>query len=386
MAIIGPADLPVVLKLGSDPIKKYVLTKLGHPVVSVEITEDQLETLIRTSGDWISGYFPKEQKLAVFYTSPLQPTYPMPDDAYWVQEVAWDPVTTRIDDVFGAESFLFNVGQVSGIQNMLLDYHLLQAYRKFCVDIETTCVLTPSGLSPISQIKVGDKLISRNDSNKLEECVVSDVFDNGIADCFMMTLDDGKSIIATSNHRMFTTCGLLPIEQIVPNDSIITIDNAIIRTNRVSEIKKIEKRRVIDLCVPPYHNYFANGMLSHNSQKVLGTEGHWEVLNEGGEGPTKQLIRLYPTPKGVFPVTVLYYPVVTHFRSPVAKKLCMDMILAESKIVVGMARRKVANMPSPTGGTMATDGDALITEGNKELDEITKKAINLGEPLGIYIW
>lgn len=109
MAIIGPADLPAVLKLPSDPIKKYVLTKLGHPTVEVEISEDQWETLLRVGGDWIAGYFPKEQKLGVFHTQPLQPTYPMPADAYWVQEVAWDPVTTRLDDIFGAESFLFCV-------------------------------------------------------------------------------------------------------------------------------------------------------------------------------------------------------------------------------------------------------------------------------------
>lgn len=253
MAITGPADLPIVLKLPSDPIKKYVLAKLGHPVIDIEITESQFEILLQTAGDWIAGYFPKEQKLAVFYTSPLQPTYPMPADAYWIQEVAWDPVTTRIDDIFGSESFLFNVGSVSGIQNMLLDYHLLQAYRKF-------------------------------------------------------------------------------------------------------------------------------------STKVLGTEGHFDVINEGGSGPTKQLIRLYPTPKGVFPVTVLYYPVVTHFRSPQAKKLCMDMMLAEAKVAVGMARRKIANMPSPTGGTMQTDGEALVQEGNKELEEITKKAIDMGEPLPISMW
>lgn len=122
------------------------------------------------------------------------------------------------------------------------------------------------------------------------------------------------------------------------------------------------------------------------AQKVLGTEGHWEVINEGGSGPTKQLIRLYPTPKGVFPVVVVYLPVVTHFRSPQSRKLCMDMIVAEAKLAVGMARRKIANMPSPTGGTLQTDGDALVQEGNKELEEITQKAIHLGEPLGVYVW
>lgn len=109
MAILAPADLPSVLKVRSDPMKKYVLSKMGHPITEVEISEDQWETIFRVAGDFIAGYFPREQKLAMFYTTPLQSTYPLPDDAYWVQEVHWDPVTTRIDDVFGAESFLFCV-------------------------------------------------------------------------------------------------------------------------------------------------------------------------------------------------------------------------------------------------------------------------------------
>lgn len=109
MAIIGPADLPSVLKLRSEPMKKYVLSKMGHPMTEVEISEDVWETIWKVAGDFIAGYFPREQKLAVFYTSPLQSTYPLPKDAYWVQEVSWDPVTTRITDVFGAESFLFCV-------------------------------------------------------------------------------------------------------------------------------------------------------------------------------------------------------------------------------------------------------------------------------------
>ncbi len=109
MAIIGPNDLPVVLKVSSNPMKSYVLAQLGHPAVAVEISEDQFEIVLRVTGDFISGYFPREQKIKLFYTQPLVATYPMPDDAYWIQEVQWDPVTTRIDDVFGAESFLFSI-------------------------------------------------------------------------------------------------------------------------------------------------------------------------------------------------------------------------------------------------------------------------------------
>ena len=108
MAITGPNDLPVVIKLNPDPMKAYVLAQLGYPNVNVEVSEQQFEMALRTTCDFICGYFPREQKLALFYTQPLVATYPMPDDAYWIQEVQWDPVTTRIDDVFGAESFLFS--------------------------------------------------------------------------------------------------------------------------------------------------------------------------------------------------------------------------------------------------------------------------------------
>jgi hypothetical protein len=260
MAIMAPADLPSVLKVRSEPMKKYVLSKLGYPNVDVEIHEDQWETIFRVAGDFIAGYFPREQKLAMFYTTPLQSSYPLPQDAYWVQQVNWDPVTTRIDDVFGAESFLFNIGNISGIQNILTDYHLLQAYRKF-------------------------------------------------------------------------------------------------------------------------------------SQKVLGTEGHWEVINEGNshvEGDSlsakDQLIRLYPTPKGAFPVVVLYIPVINYFRSPQARMICYDMMLAEARIAVGSARRKISGMPTPDGGSISYDGSDLVQEGEKMKDEILEKARQLGEPDGVYLW
>jgi hypothetical protein len=253
MAIIAPADLPIVFKVRSDAMKKYVISQLGYPGVDVEITEDQFESAIKVTLDFISNYFPREQKFAFFQTQPLVATYPMPEDAYWIQEVSWDPVTTRIDDVFGAESFLFNIGNITGIQNMLTDYHLLQSYRKF-------------------------------------------------------------------------------------------------------------------------------------SQKVLGTEGHWDVVGEADGDTTEQLIRLYPTPKGSFPVVVMYCPVINHFRSVQSKLIAYEMLVAEAKVMVGAARRKIAGVPMPDGSTLALDGEAMVTEGQAAKDGIIEKAIKLGEPMGVYTW
>ena len=244
MAVIGPAELPVVLQVDSNPMKSYVLSMLGNPVVEVEVMENQFETVLRNTGDFIAHYFPKQQRLAYFYTIPLQSTYDLPKDAYWIQEVQWDPVTTNIGDIFGAESFLFNIGNITGIQNLLLDYTLLQQYRRF-------------------------------------------------------------------------------------------------------------------------------------SQRILGTEGHWEVLGD-------RKIRLYPTPKGAFPVLVLYIPPVTTFNTPICKKLALDMLLAESMIMLGNARSKFSGIPSPDGGSLSMNGDALVSRGEKMRDEIVDQANLLAEPLGIF--
>lgn len=107
MAILTNADLPLILKTPSDELKKYVLSMLGYPNTDVEIDESQFEVALRTTGNWIAHYFPLEQRLAYFYTKPLISEYDMPADAYWIQEVTWDPATTSITDIFSAESYLF---------------------------------------------------------------------------------------------------------------------------------------------------------------------------------------------------------------------------------------------------------------------------------------
>jgi hypothetical protein len=242
MAIIGPADLPKVLRVASEDLKAYVLAKLGHPNVLVELREEQFEIILRTTGDFIAGYFPLEERFAFFKTEPLRSTYPLPADAYWVQKVSWDPATTRIDDIFGAESFLFNIGNISGIQNVLTDFNLLQQYRKF-------------------------------------------------------------------------------------------------------------------------------------SARILSTEGGWEVKGDNQ-------IRLYPTPRGSFGVVVEYIPRVTQFRSPQAREITMRAMLAESKIMIGEARRKLSGLPAPDGGQLTLNGEALVSEGNAEKVQSVQDAILLGEPLG----
>jgi len=252
MAILGPSELPLVLKIDSNPLKALAIKELGHPVVLVELMEPQFECELRRIGDFIAEYFPLEERYAFFMTQPLQAEYPLPEDAYWIRNVNWDPATTRLDDIFGAESFLFNIGNISGIQNILTDYHLLQAYRKF-------------------------------------------------------------------------------------------------------------------------------------SQRILGTEGQWEFKPSSDGGPST--IRLFPVPRGSFPVIIEYLPTISEFKKPSNKELTIRAFLARMKMILGRIRGKYqSGIPGPDGSMITFDGDSLIQEGKEEWDQVIDDAIKLGEPLGPYLW
>lgn len=249
MAIMGPTDLGgSVTRLGrkvNDSMKHYLLAKMGHPVVHVEITESQIEAAISVAGDFIATYFPLEERYAYFYTQPLEPEYSIPTDAYFVREVNWDPNNASISDIFSIDYITFNAANIVGYNSLLSDYHLIRDYQKF-------------------------------------------------------------------------------------------------------------------------------------ASRVLGIEGKWEYH------ASTDTIRLYPVPKGTFPVVVRYCPIVTAFEMPWAKELFSRMMLAEVKIMVGMARRKMNSVPSPDGGTLSLDGDQLVAEGKEERKEAEEAAKEHAEPLRPY--
>jgi len=110
------------------------------------------------------------------------------------------------------------------------------------------------------------------------------------------------------------------------------------------------------------------------AQRILGTEGSWEVTGDNK-------IRLKPTPKGSFPVVVRYIPAVDSFKLPSSQQICLKMLIAEAKVLVGLTRRKMA-IPSPDGGTMNLDGEAMVSEGREEIAAARDEALKLSEPLG----
>lgn len=114
------------------------------------------------------------------------------------------------------------------------------------------------------------------------------------------------------------------------------------------------------------------------SQRILGTDGRWEYDHSA------KSIRLFPTPRGAFPVIVRYLPIVTDLPNVAMKDVIMRAFTARVKQAVGYARRKLSGLPGPDGGSINTDGEALVREGAEELEKIQSEIILLGEPLGPY--
>lgn len=115
------------------------------------------------------------------------------------------------------------------------------------------------------------------------------------------------------------------------------------------------------------------------SQRILGNEGTWEFSAE------TQRIRLIPVPKGSFPVVIRYLPIYTEFKKPSHREVFLRAFIAKCKQALGAARRKHGNIPSPDGGSLSLDGEALASEGKEEWDKVIEDAILLGEPLPIFV-
>ena len=194
MAIISPADLPAVLRVASDPMKSYVLTMLGHPSVDVELSESQWEIILRTSGDFIAGYFPREQRFAWFMTNPLQTTYAMPKDAYWIEEVQWDPVTTNAGDIFGAESYLFCFA-------------------------ENTKLLTEHGPMPCEEVQhTGARLVTPYGPKRAR------LRWNPIRQPVQVLAAGGDYVGCTTNHQVFMSGAFRASGEAVPGATLLGVD------------------------------------------------------------------------------------------------------------------------------------------------------------------
>ena len=251
MAILGPTNMPSVFrKQDTDPLKLHAVNQLGGPSVAIEVTESQWEESIKTAMDFICQYFPLESKIAYFYTQPTVIEYDIPEDAYWIVRESWDPVTSRIDSIFGAE----------------------------CVGLDTE-ILTLNGSSRANDLQIGDEVLSLNKYGKL---VKSKIIARKVSLKRCLKLSQrGRNIITSPDHGFKTENGWNPIKNAIKSRLKISSFNGGIIDNRISNISEVGEREVIDFQVEPYHNFISNGFITHNSF-LFCYPGGSNILTTGG--------------------------------------------------------------------------------------------------------
>ncbi|MFH1412409.1 MAG: DNA polymerase III subunit alpha, partial [bacterium] len=113
------------------------------------------------------------------------------------------------------------------------------------------------------------------DDLKFTKGQITEVFNNGVKNVYIVKTRLGKIIKATSNHPFMVLNGWRRLNQLKIGDRIAVVRNLNIQKmnlaqsdiywDEIVEIKKSEKERTYDLTIKGTHNYLANDIVVHNS-------------------------------------------------------------------------------------------------------------------------
>lgn len=102
---------------------------------------------------------------------------------------------------------------------------------------------------------------------------IKDVFLSGVKQTFLIELESGKFIKATSNHKFINRDGWKRLDNLNVGDELLTDTlkankSGIPVFDKIISIKPHKVEKVYDIeCEEPYHNFVANGIVVHNSGK-----------------------------------------------------------------------------------------------------------------------
>lgn len=129
-----------------------------------------------------------------------------------------------------------------------------------------TLVETINGAKRIDEIKAGEMVLTRKGYRKVVWSGMTKIVDELIS----VRFDNGFSITGTADHRIWTeNRGWISLALLLPTDRCVTLcisaETSIIAKDMIIKYSDDERVRVYDLEVEDAHEFFANGILVHNS-------------------------------------------------------------------------------------------------------------------------
>lgn len=164
---------------------------------------------------------------------------------------------------------------VSHVRKLGKDEKLSGESLRGCLP-EDERVLTDRGNIPIKDAKVGDKVLSVGKSGKTVESSVTAVWETGEKEILEMTLNDGRKIRSSSEHRFLTPLGfwkagelqrgwpLVGLADLIPGREF----KEIMCQFGIQSVCSVGVMKTYDLEVASTHNYVVNGVVTHNSSYI----------------------------------------------------------------------------------------------------------------------
>lgn len=277
--------------------------------------------------------------------------------------------------IFNMANVVIEVNTPRDISRQILR-HVSMHFQEFCV-AKGTKIRTKTGLVPIENLynrfkspqysKASNWLVRVYDQDlkTFKYAKIKEVFETGVKPVFRTRLDNGKEIVTTKDHKFFTPDGFKTLEDLQPGDFVGTdgtsvethrqktkAEREIIRkTIRYSVIASIEPEgdmQTYDLEVDHVdHNYVANGIVTHNSQRYAN-------VNELGF-VTREARKQHPTNRQMsIPLTECPEDVLLAMRWAKAQKEVQDLVTKHYNWAIGNGiAKECARVILPEGNTMS---------------------------------
>ena len=128
----------------------------------------------------------------------------------------------------------------------------------FCLD-EDTLITTKRGNIPIKDVVVGDYVLTRDGYKEVLDAMLT----NESAEVMKITTEDGRELIATPNHKIFTfdDDAFTYASDLRVGSKLYCIEG---KDVVVDVCMMSERRRTYNLTVKDVHEYFANDILVSN--------------------------------------------------------------------------------------------------------------------------
>lgn len=164
---------------------------------------------------------------------------------------------------------------VSHVRKLGKDEKLSGESLRGCLP-EDERVLTDRGNIPIKDVKVGDKVLSVSQSRKTVESSVTAVWETGEKEILEMTLNDGRKIRSSSEHRFLTPLGFWKAGELHRGCPLVGLADLIpgrefketMRQFGIQSVCSVGVMKTYDLEVSSTHNYVVNGIITHNSSYI----------------------------------------------------------------------------------------------------------------------